>query len=131
MIGAVGAITMATTTPIVLADGQSGTSSATAGRPELAANYLASHYAGGRILADEASSAPLIYATHLGLSEFVTAGAHPYFEDAMAAPSASVKWIVWYDGDSIANSIRAHGDRFIGFTEVLHDGRAHVMQRIG
>jgi hypothetical protein len=116
--------------PITLADGRTGTSSATGGHPELVAAYLHDHYAGGRILADEASSAPLIFASGLSLSDFVTIGYHPYWERALEAPVTNVEWVVAYDGDVLADAIQGHPDRYAGFDVVLKDGRAELLRRM-
>ncbi len=117
-------------TPVTVADGQTGTSSAAAGRPELVSNYLHQHYQGGRILADEASSAPLIFASGLDLDAFVTVGSHPYYENAVAAPAANVEWIVAYDGDAMSANISAHPQLFAGYAVVIHDGRARLLERV-
>ena len=129
-VGASGILLMSTTTPITLADGLTGTSSATAGRPELIANYLGKHYRGGAILADESSSAPLIFASGLDLSAFVTIGYHPYYENALAAPANNVEWVVMSAGDAIAEDMRLHPGRFRDYSVVLSDGRSRLLQRM-
>jgi len=126
---ATGLLLSVTHTPATIADGLSGTSSAAAGQPEVAAEYIHEHYAGGLVLADEASSAPLIFASGLRLAEFVTAGEHPYYENALASPGANVEWVVTYDGDAVWTDIKAHPERFQRYNVVVHDGRAWVLQR--
>jgi hypothetical protein len=116
----------ARSTPITVADGRYGLSSAAAGQPELAAVTLAHAYQGGGILADDASAAGVILASGLNLSAFVTVGFHPYFEDAMAAPAQHVEWVVAYDGDAIAQAIAQHPERFDAFHLVLRDGRIRL-----
>jgi hypothetical protein len=126
---ATGLLLGVTHTPVTAADGQAGTSSAAGGRPEVAADYIHDHYSGGRVLADEASSAPLIFASGLRLTEFVTIGEHPYYENALASPVANVEWVVTYEGDAVWTDIKAHPERFQKYNVVVHDGRAWVLQR--
>ncbi len=113
-------------TPITLADGRTGISSAADGRPELAAAALARYYTGGEILADDASASAVMFASGLNLSQFVTIGFHPYFENAMADPAHNVQWIVAYDGDSIATAMAKNPGRFDAFHLVLRDGRVRL-----
>jgi hypothetical protein len=47
---------MALGTPLTIADGRTGTSSAAGGHPETAAAYLSRHYHGGEILADDSAA---------------------------------------------------------------------------
>jgi hypothetical protein len=126
---ATGLLLGVTNTPATVADGLVGTSSAAGGRPEVAADYIHDHYAGGRVLADEASSEPLMFASGLRLSEFVTIGEHPYYENALASPAANVEWVVTYEGDAVWTDIKAHPERFQRYNVVVHDGRAWVLQR--
>jgi len=126
---AVALLVMAIGTPLTLADGRTGTSSAAAGRPELAAAYLAQHYKGGEILADDSTASSLIFASHLDLRQFVTAGFHPFWEQALASPSTRVTWLVAYPGDAITSDLHAHPDRFTDFRVAITQGRIRVFER--
>jgi hypothetical protein len=117
------------TVPMTLVDGRSGISSATAGRPEAAAMYLGAHYGGGRVLADDTTSSPLIYASGLNLREFVTVGFKPYYANAIEDPSANVRWVVAVPGDDVFHDMEAHPERFAAFHLVLTDGDIHLYQR--
>ena len=59
---------MALGTPLTIADGRTGTSSAAGGHPETAAAYLSRHYRGGEILADDSAASSLIFASNLDLT---------------------------------------------------------------
>lgn len=124
-------LTMAVATPLTLADGRTGTSSATAGHPETVAAFLRTHYRGGRVLADDSVASPFMFAADLDLKEFVTVGFHPFWEEALAAPADHVAWAVAVPGDAIATDMAAHPDRFAGFRPVLTDGRLTLYQRQG
>ena len=87
---ATAAALMSTGTPITLADGRTGTSSATAGHPEIIANYIHRHYHGGEILADDSAAMSVMFASDLDLRDFVTDGFHPFFEHALASPTTNV-----------------------------------------
>jgi hypothetical protein len=127
---AVATAIMALGTPIALADGRTGTSSATAGHAEKAASYLHAHYHGGEILADDSAASAFIFAANLDLKEFVTVGFHPFWEHAIVAPANNVAWVVATPGDAIATDISAHGDRFAQFRQVLKDGKITLYQRV-
>jgi hypothetical protein len=86
------------------------------------AGYLAHAYRGGGILADDASATPLMFDSGLNLSEFVTIGFHPYYDNALIAPAANVAWVIAHDGDAVAGDIRKHPDRFTRFKPVMTDG---------
>ena len=120
---------MAIGTPLTLADGRTGTSSAAGGHPEVAAAYLTHHYRGGEILADDSAASSLMFASGLDLKEFVTVGFHPYFADALADPVHHVTWVVAYPGDAVTADIAAHPDRFRDFHVVATQGRAKVYAR--
>ena len=113
-------------TPVALADGRYGVSSAAAGHPEVAASLLARDYRGGGILADDASASGVMFASGLNLSDFITVGFHPYYENALQHPGHDVRWVLVYDGDSIAQEMAQHPDRFAGFQLVIVDGRIHL-----
>jgi hypothetical protein len=117
-------------TPLALADGRHGTSSATAGRPEIIAAYLHTNYAGGEILADDSVASPLMFAANLDLKQFLTVGFHPYWEHALLSPVANVQWLVEFPGDSISTDMHAHPDRFANFQLVLTQGVAHLYERV-
>jgi hypothetical protein len=57
-VGVAGCALMALSTPITVADGRTGTSSAADGRPENVAHYLHAHYRGGEVLADDSLALP-------------------------------------------------------------------------
>ncbi len=124
-------VLMAVGTPLTLADGRTGTSSAAAGRPEVAANYLARHYRGGEVLADDSAASSLMFSSGLDLKEFVTIGFHPYFAHALADPAANVAWVVAYPGDAVTADLTAHPDRFADFRLKVTQGRIKVYERSG
>ena len=127
---ALATVIMALGTPLTLADGRTGTSSAAGGHPEVAAAYLAHHYRGGQILADDSAASSLMFASGLDLRQFTTIGFHPYFDRAIASPAQHVAWVVSYPGDSVTADITAHPDRFADFRLVVSQGRIKVYQRI-
>ena len=131
VIGAtvVATVLMAIATPLTLADGRSGTSSAAGGHPEVAAAYLNRHYRGGEVLADDSVASSFMFASGLDLSQFVTVGFHPYFARAIADPSAHVAWVVAYPGDAVTADLAAHPGRFTDFRLVLTQGRIRVFER--
>jgi hypothetical protein len=125
-----GAVVLFTlTTPLTLLDGQRGISNATGGRAPVVAHYLSQHYAGGGVLADDASATPLIFDSGLNLREFVTIGFHPYYENSLASPATNVKWVLAHDGDQIATDMHAYPDRFAAFHVVANDGYFTLFQR--
>ena len=133
---AVGATALATLfmalgTPLTLADGRTGTSSAAAGRPEVAALYLAHHYRGGEVLADDSAASSLMFSSGLDLRQFVTVGFHPYFGRAIVDPAGHVAWVVAYPGDEVTADLTAHPDRFTDFRLRVTQGRIKVYERIG
>jgi hypothetical protein len=113
-------------TPITVADGRSGLSSAAAGQTALAAATLAHAYHGGGILADDYSASGIMFESGLNLRQFVTVGFHPYFEQAMADPARRVQWVLAFDGDAISDAIEQHPARFAAFHLVLREGRARL-----
>jgi Dolichyl-phosphate-mannose-protein mannosyltransferase len=127
---AFGIALMASTTPLTIKDGRVGTSSAAGGRPELAAARLRHTYRGGRVLADDASASPFMFASKLDLKNFVTIGFHPWYEQALQSPATSVAWVVTYDGDTIAGDMKGHPERFARFRLVIHDGRVSLYRRL-
>lgn len=116
-------------TPITILDGRTGTSSAAAGRPENAARYLHDHYRGGEILADDSAASPLMFASQLDLRQFVTPGAHPYWEHALDSPGRNVQWAVAYPEDAVSADMAAHPGRFHSFRLVEVDGTARIWKR--
>lgn len=130
--GAVGAalVVMSFGTPITLADGRTGTSSATGGHPEIVASYLHHHYRGGEILADDSTTGPLMFASDLDLKEFVTVGFHPYWERALAKPAKRVAWVVTFAHDSVWHQMHVHPARFDDFHLVLSQGQTHLYKRM-
>jgi hypothetical protein len=118
-------------TPLALADGRHGTSSATGGRPERAAAYLHRHYSGGEVLADDSASSAFIFAADLNLKTFVTPGFHPFWERAIITPWRHVEWVVTAPGDAISNDIARHPDRFMRFQLVLTDDTLRVYRLTG
>ncbi len=128
---AVATLFMALGTPLTLADGRTGTSSAAAGRPEVAALYLAHHYRGGEVLADDSAASSLMFSSGLDLRQFVTVGFHPYFGRAIVDPAGHVAWVVAYPGDEVTADLTAHPDRFTDFRLQVTQGRIRVYERIG
>jgi hypothetical protein len=126
---AAGLVAATFSTPLALADGRHGTSSATAGRPELAAAYLHRHYSGGEVLADDSASSAFIFAADLNLKTFVTPGFHPFWERAITTPWRNVRWAVAAPGDAISNDLQRHPDRFARFRLVLTDGTIRLYRR--
>jgi hypothetical protein len=120
---------MAIGTPLTLADGRTGTSSAAGGHPEVAAAYLSHHYRGGAILADDSAASSLMFASGLDLKQFITVGFHPYFAEALADPEHHVTWVVAYPGDAVTADMKAHPGRFRDFHLVITQGRARVFVR--
>lgn len=121
---------MALGTPLTIADGRTGTSSAAGGHPETAAAYLSRHYGGGEILADDSASSGLIFATGLDLREFVTPGFHPYWEWAMRSPARNAAWVVSYPGDAVTLDMTAHPDRFHDFKLAFTEGDIRIFRRL-
>jgi hypothetical protein len=130
-VGAVAASTaiMAVGTPLTLADGRSGISSANAGHPALVADYLRSHYRGGEVLADDRSASSAMFESHLDLAQFVSPGFHPYWEHALADPPAHVQWVLAYPGDAVARDMSAHPGRFARYRLVLTDRGGRLYAR--
>jgi Dolichyl-phosphate-mannose-protein mannosyltransferase len=116
-------------TPLTLADGRSGTSSATAGHPELAAAYLHRHYHGGEVLADDSTVSAFMFATNLDLKEFVSPGFHPFWDHALLAPVQYVQWAVASPGDAITTDMKLHSDRFSSFRLAYKDGTVKIYER--
>lgn len=129
LVAAVGTAALAMGTPLALRDGRSGTSSATAGRPERAAAYLHASYRGGRVLADDSRVAAFVFAADLDLQEFVTPGFHPYWEHALRDPGSQVRWVVSVPGDAIATGMAAHRGRYRNFELALTDGDLKLYRR--
>jgi hypothetical protein len=128
---AAAAVLMSAGTPLTLADGRTGTSSATAGRPEIIAHYIQHHYRGGRILADDSAATAIMFASGLDLRDFVTVGFHPYFERAQASPATNVAWVLALPGDAVFQDMHAHPDRFARFKLVVSQGQTHLYERQG
>jgi hypothetical protein len=124
-------VVMSLGTPLTVADGRLGISSARAGHPALAATYLHRHYRGGEILADDRAAAPLMFESGLDLAQYVSPGFHPYWERALAAPARHVEWVVAYPGDAVSSDIAAHPARFVEFRRVLTDLRGRLYRREG
>jgi hypothetical protein len=124
-----GTVLMGLGTPLTLADGRVGTSSATAGHPPVVADYLQRHYTGGEVLADDSAASPLIFATGLDLKNFVTVGFHPFWEHALRNPAGNVRWVLAYPGDEVSTDMHAHPDRFRSFHLALSQGAVHLYQR--
>jgi hypothetical protein len=113
---------MASATPVALAEGQHGASGFGRDQAAAVAGYLHANYTGGRILADDGSSAvaPLIFMSGLNLREFVTAGFHPYYENALSDPSANVEWVLVSSRDQIEGKMSAFPSRFVNYRLVYH-----------
>jgi hypothetical protein len=116
-------------TPLTLADGRTGTSSAAGAHPEIAAAYLSQHYGGGEVLADDSAASSLMFASNLDLKQFVTVGSHPIWEQAIASPADHVAWVVSYPGDAVTADIKAHPDRFSQFHLRVTQGTIRVFER--
>ncbi len=127
---AAAALVMALGTPLTIADGRTGTSSAAGGHPEVAARYLAQHYRGGGVLADDSAASSLIFASNLDLKQFVTIGSHPFWERTIASPSQHVAWVVSYPNDAVTADMTAHPDRFSDFRLAVAQGKIKVFERI-
>jgi len=118
-------------TPITLADGRTGTSSAAGGHPEVAAQYLHRHYVNGEILADDSAASPFMFAANLDLNQFVSPGALRFWNDALTSPSRHVAWAVAFTGDAVSRDLSAHPDRFRDFRLVDAVGGVRLYERIG
>jgi len=129
-VAAIGLVAAGFGTPLALADGRRGISSATGGHPEIAAAYLHHHYRGGRVLADDSEASNPIWAADLNLREFVTPGFHPFWDRAIVAPAGHVRWIIAIPGDAISTDMARHPDRFASFRPVLTDRDVHLYRRV-
>jgi hypothetical protein len=130
-VAAVGALGLATAmmalgTPLTVADGRTGVSSATAGQPEVIAQYLHDHYRGGEILADDGAASPAMFASGLDLRQFVSPGFHPYWDRALISPEANVSWVLAYPGDAVSKDMDDHPGRFAQFALAVQQGPAHL-----
>jgi hypothetical protein len=123
-------IIMALGTPITIADGRTGTSSAAGGHPETAAAYLSHHYRGGEVLADDSAASSLMFASNLDLRQFVTIGFEPYWTWATTSPARNVAWVVSYPGDAVTADMTAHPVRFRDFRLAFTEGHIHIYQRL-
>lgn len=121
---------MALGTPLTIADGRTGTSSAAGGHPETAAAYLSRHYRGGEILADDSAASSLIFASDFDLRQFVTPGFHPFWEWATTSPARNVAWVVSYPGDAVTSDMTVHPDRFRDFRIKFTEGRIKIFERL-
>ena len=121
---------MALGTPLTIADGRTGTSSAAGGRPETGAAYLSRHYRGGEILADDSAASALIFASNLDLRQFVTPGFHPFWERAITSPARNVAWVVSYPGDAVTADMTAHPARFRDFRIKFTEGKIKIFERL-
>ncbi|HYL70409.1 MAG TPA: hypothetical protein VEY89_03810, partial [Candidatus Dormibacteraeota bacterium] len=113
---------MAQASPVALAEGMTGASGFGRAQAQEVALYLKAHYTGGRILADDGSSAiaPLIFMSGLDLREFVTAGFHPYYENAKADPAGSVAWVLASSRDQIEGEMQFFPSRYVQYRLVYH-----------
>jgi hypothetical protein len=125
-----GTVLMGFGTPLTLADGRVGTSSATGGHPQVIANYLQHHYRGGEVLADDSAASPLMFATDLDLKNFVTVGFHPFWEHALRNPAGNVQWVLAFPGDRVSADMHAHPGRFGSFHLVVSQGAVHLYQQV-
>jgi len=123
-------LVMALGTPLTIADGRTGTSSAAGGHPETAALFLARHYQGGEILADDSAASSLIFASNLDLTQFVTDGFHPFWQWAITSPWRNVAWVVSYPGDAVTADMVAHPDRFRDFRLAFTEGKIRIFARL-
>lgn len=127
----VGLALMVTSTPLTIEDGRRGASSAAGGHPELAAAYLQHHYRGGEVLVDSSRAEPLIFASGLDLTQFVTIGFQPWYDRALRSPATTVQWVALYSGDAIAADMAASPRRFADFHLVIADSNIRLYQRTG
>ena len=130
LVAAGSLLIMALGTPLTIADGRTGTSSATGGRPESAAGYLSHHYRGGEVLADDSAASSLIFASDLDLRQFVTDGDRPFWRWAITSPARNVAWVVSYPGDAVTSDIKAHPDRFNDFRLKFAEGNIKIFARL-
>ncbi len=121
---------MALGTPLTIADGRTGTSSAASTHPETAAAYLSRHYRGGEILVDNSAASSLIFASNLDLRQFVTVGSRPFWEWAIRSPARNVAWIVSYPGDAVRADMTVHPDRFRDFRMKFTEGNIKIFARL-
>ena len=119
---------MALGTPLTIADGRTGNSSATGGRQRPAA-YLSRHYRGGEILADDSAASALIFASDLDLRQFVTSGSN-HSGMAITSPARNVAWVVSYPGDAVTSDMTAHPDRFRDFRIKFTEGKIKIFERL-
>jgi hypothetical protein len=132
LVGAalIGVVVSLFSTPLTLADGRTGISSATAGHPELLAAYLHTHYRGGRVLADDSEASIPIFGSNLNLREFVTPGSHPFWDRALAAPADHVRWMIAVPNDAVSEDRARHPDRFEQFRLAFTDGDVQLYERV-
>jgi hypothetical protein len=119
----------AASTPLTLAEGQSGASSADHGRPEVAASYLHANYHGGEVLADDSRASPFIFSSGLTLKSFVTEAFQPWYRNAMSDPANHVQWVVASDGDEVDQNMQQNPARFRAFQLVATDQGLRLYRR--
>jgi hypothetical protein len=123
-------VSMVVVSPLTLADGRTGTSAATTLSPPGEAEYLAAHYTGGRILADDSVASALMFQSGLDLTQFVTIGFHPYWGEALGDPAKHVAWALAFPNDAVSGDMRSHPDRFRDFRLVFEKDRIKLYERI-
>ncbi|MBV9099516.1 MAG: glycosyltransferase family 39 protein [Candidatus Dormibacteraeota bacterium] len=119
---AAASLMMAQATPVALAEGMTGASGFGRQQAQEVASYLKAHYTGGHILADDGSSAiaPLIFMSGIDLREFVTAGFHPYYENAKADPAGNAAWVLESSRDQIEGEMQFFPSRYVQYKLVYH-----------
>jgi hypothetical protein len=67
-----------------------------------------------------------VFSSGLDLDQFVTNGAHPWYDDALKAPATQAEWLVAYQGDAIWTDMEQHPSRFAGYHAVYRDARVTI-----
>ncbi len=122
---------MALGTPLTIADGRTGTSSAAGTHPETAAAYLSRHYRGGEILVDDSAASSLIFASNLDLRQFVTVGIPP----VLGMGDQHRRRETWLGSSPIPGmqsraDMTAHPDRFRDFRMKFTEGNIKIFERL-
>jgi hypothetical protein len=71
-----------------------------------------------------------MFEADLNLNQFVSPGAHPFWENALASPSRHVAWVVAFLADAISKDLSLHPDRFRDFKLVMATGNLRLFKRV-
>lgn len=111
--------------PILVLDGTVGVSAAFAKNP--AADFLRTHYRGGRVLVDDSQQgAVLIFDSNLPTREFVVSGDQRYWSRAIENPAGEVRYVFFRDGDLVAAQMTP--EKLSRFHSLGKEGPFHVYE---